>query len=268
MYNKDKIYQVLNEIQEDSKNIKPYIVIAQPRRTLEEIPAQKLQGDQLMHVDFSCFSRGYCSIEKEKVDVARNYLIEQTIASGTKYLFFIGEDTVIPYDGFLQLHETAEANPDAMIVGVYYIKLSIPMIMIKQDDFVIPANVDPGKIIEVWLAGLDAALIPIKLLKEMHDNDPDLPFCCIAGIGQGMKSFIGEDNFFYHRWHKAGYRVLCNTNIQCLHCDLELHKYTAHPSITPEIVKQKYFTNFPLEGELTMADKEIIDRRWMEKLPK
>ena len=267
MYNRDKIIKTLKEIEEESKSIKPYVLVAQPRRDSKEIAAQNLDGYTGLHINFNAFSHGYCTITGEMVDVARNYLFEAALLSGAKYLFFVGDDTICPYDGFIKLHEIAEKNPDAMVAGVYYIKLSVPMIMIKKDDYIIPANVDPGQVFEAWQTGLDCALIPIDIIRKIKEDDPEIPFCCIGGEDQGVP-FIGEDNFFVYRLRKLGYRLLVNTDVQCLHCDLQLHKFTAHPDITPEQIKQNYFTNFPLEGRLTWEDKEIIDKRWVETLPK
>lgn len=264
MYDRDKIIKVLHEIKDESGIIRPYVVVAQPRRDLAETPAQTFDKSPSIHIDLLGYSHGFCNIGGEKVDVARNYLIEQVLESGAKYLFFIGEDTVVPYDGFLKLHSVAEQNPDAMVVGVYYIKLSSPMIHVRtENDHIIPANVDPGRVFEALQSGLDCALIPVALLKEMHDEDPEIPFCCIANEIPDIP-FIGEDNFFVYRWRKAGYRLLVNTDVQCLHCDLENGKYTAHPSIK----LYNYFTNFPMTSPFTMEDKEYIDKRWSSRLPK
>jgi hypothetical protein len=265
MYNREKIMKTMDAIVEESNSIKPYVVVAQPRRDLSETPAQNFQGYQGIHVDFSGFSRGFCNIGGEKVDVARNYLIDQVLESGAKYMLWVGEDTIMPYDGFLKLHEVAEKNPDAMVVGVYYVKFSVPMIMIKQGQHIIPANVDPGQVFEAWQTGLDAALIPVSILKALKDEDPELPFCCIATENEktGLP-FIGEDNFFVYRLRKNGFRTLVNTDVQCLHCDLMLHKYTAHPDID----EKNYVTNFPLKGRLTIEDREIVDKRYIERMPK
>ena len=261
-YSKETIYRTLHEIEQESKSIKPYVVIASPRRDLKEKPAQNFDGYQGLHIDLCGFSHGFCNIGGEAVDVARNYLIEQALESGAKYLLFVGEDTVLPYDGFMRLHDTAEKNPDSMVVGVYYIKLSVPMIMVRKDDYVIPANVDPGQVYEAWQTGLDAALIPIKLLQNLYDNDPLNPFCCIGNNIEDIP-FIGEDNYLVYRWRKMGYKLLVNTDVQCLHMDLASGKYTAHPDID----LNNYFTQIPLNGRLTMEDKKYIDMRWSSRLP-
>lgn len=266
MYCKEKIINTLKEVTQEVKDIAPYVVIAQPRRNLEETPAQKLYGGHEggEHVDFLGYSHGFCNIGGEKVDVARNYLIEQVLESGAKYMLFVGEDTVLPYDGFLNLHKTAEANPDAMVVGVYYIKHSSPMIMIRKDRFIVPADVTPGQVLEIWTSGLDCALIPVSMLQKIKADDPEIPFCCIYnGEIDGEPVFVGEDNFFEYRLRKAGFKILCNTDVQCLHVDLASGKYTAYPGVD----LSNYFTNIVINGELTLADKKDTDKRWVERIP-
>lgn len=260
MYNKTKIIKTMHDINNESKVIKPYVIVAQPRRDKSEMAAQKLDGYEGLNIDMLGYSHGFVDISGEAVDVARNYLIDACLETGAKYMLFVGEDTVLPYDGFLKLHETAEKNPDSMVVGVYYIKLSSPMIMVKKGDHIIPADVTPGQVYEAWQTGLDAALIPIQLLKDMQDKD--LPWTCIAHKIKDLP-FIGEDNFFVHRWRKAGNRLLVNTDVQCLHMDLVSGKYTAHPDID----LKNYFTQIPVTTRLTMDDKVNIDKRWVDRLP-
>ena len=263
MYNRDKIIATMQEIYDESKTIAPYVLIAQPRRNLEETAAQNFDGYDGLHIDLMGFSHGFVHIGGEKVDVARNYLIEQALTSGAKYMLFIGEDTVLPYDGFKVLHETAEKNPDAVVTGVYYIKCSDAMIMVRNGNWITIPNVDPGQLIEAWQTGMDVMMIPISLLQAMKDEAPDLPFTCIGNNINDEIPFIGEDNFFVHRLHKRGTKLLVNTDVQCLHMDLASGMYTAHPSVD----LKKYYTNIKPTRPLTLDDKEFIDRRWHDRLP-
>jgi hypothetical protein len=263
VYNRDKIIATMQEIYDESKTIAPYVLIAQPRRNLEETAAQNFDGYDGLHIDLMGFSHGFVHIGGEKVDVARNYLIEQALASGAKYMLFIGEDTVLPYDGFKVLHETAEANPDAVVTGVYYIKCSDAMIMVRNKDWITIPNVDPGQLIEAWQTGMDVMMIPISLLQAMKNEAPDLPFTCIGNNINDEIPFIGEDNFFVHRLHKRGTKLLVNTDVQCLHMDLASGLYTAHPSVD----LKNYYTNIKPTRPLTLDDKEFIDRRWADRLP-
>lgn len=263
MYNRDKIIATMQEIYDESKTIAPYVLIAQPRRDLNETAAQNFDGYDGLHIDLMGFSHGFVHIGGEKVDVARNYLIEQALQSGAKYMLFIGEDTVLPYDGFKVLHETAEKNPDAVVTGVYYIKCSDAMIMVRNQDWITIPNVDPGQLIEAWQTGMDVMLIPISILQAMKDEAPDLPFTCIGNNINDEIPFIGEDNFFVHRLHKRGTKLLVNTDVQCLHMDLASGLYTAHPSVD----LKSYYTNIKPTRPLTLDDKEFIDRRWADRLP-
>ena len=263
MYNRDKIIATMQEIYDESKTIAPYVLIAQPRRNLEETAAQNFDGYDGLHIDLMGFSHGFVHIGGEKVDVARNYLIEQALNSGAKYMLFIGEDTVLPYDGFKVLHETAEKNPDAVVTGVYYIKCSDAMIMVRNGDWITIPNVDPGQLIEAWQTGMDVMMIPISILQAMKNEAPDLPFTCIGNNINDEIPFIGEDNFFVHRLHKRGTKLLVNTDVQCLHMDLASGLYTAHPSVD----LKNYYTNIKPTRPLTLDDKEFIDRRWADRLP-
>lgn len=262
MYSKEKIMATLREIHEGSKQIEPYVVIAQPRRVKEETPAQNLKGYDNLHINLNGHSHAFVDVYGEKVDVARNFLMERCLETGAKYMLFVGEDTVLPYNAFMKLHETAEANPGAIVVGVYYIKLSIPMIMVRENNMIKVPNVDPGQLIRAWQTGMDAMLIPLDVLRKMKDTDPDLPFCCVANGIEDLP-FIGEDNFFVHRLHKAGIPLLVDTDVQCLHMDLATGKYTAHPGID----EKNYLTNIPIAGRLTWEDKAFIDKRWIDRLP-
>jgi hypothetical protein len=97
----------------------------------------------------------------------------------------------------------------------------------------------------------------------MKDEAPDLPFTCIGNNINDEIPFIGEDNFFVHRLHKRGTKLLVNTDVQCLHMDLASGLYTAHPSVD----LKNYYTNIKPTRPLTLDDKEFIDRRWADRLP-
>jgi hypothetical protein len=282
MLNRDKIWAVMDEIAKSAvKEVTPYVIICQPRRDLKEMPAQQFNG-RTIHVSTDGYSHAFEAVGGLAVDVARNTLIEDAIASGAKYLFFIGEDTVVPWYAFDVLHKTAEANPDAMVVGVYRVKISgTPLIGLDDYSFMLTSvdaknefiNTDPGQIISLASSGLDCALIPIALLKALRDDDLEIPLCCIGVNGKSWipanKSVtpdklpaIGEDHFFCFRWKQAGFEILCNTDVQCLHVDLASGKYTAHPGVNLE----DYQTLIKITEPLTYADKANIDKRYTRPL--
>jgi hypothetical protein len=263
MYSREKIIQTLRDIKKEAEQIFPYVIIAQPRRTKEDTPAQTFNGYGLNHVDVMGHSFAYIDVIGEMVDVARNYLIERVINdSDAKYMFFIGDDTVVPYDAFKILHKTAEENPGSVVTGVYYIKCSHAMISVKKDNHIVVPNVDPGQILEAWQTGMDCMLIPVDLLRKMKQEEPELPFCVVAKDIEDIP-FVGEDNFFVHRIRKRGVKLLVNTDVQCLHMDIATGKYTAHPDVN----LNKYYTNIKPSGVLTIDDKKFVDHRWFSRLP-
>jgi hypothetical protein len=140
------------------------------------------------------------------------------------------------------------------------------MIMVRNGNWITIPNVDPGQLIQAWQTGMDAMLIPIEILRQMKEEAPDMPFCCIGNNVDGPKGvipFIGEDNFFVHRLHKRGTKLLVNTDVQCLHMDLASGMYTAHPSVN----LKNFYTNIKPTRPLTLDDKDFIDRRWHDRLP-
>ena len=262
MYNREKIIQTLRDIKVESENIDPYVIIAQPRRNKEELAAQSFDGRNTCHVALSGYSYGYIDIEKEMVDVARNFLIDSVLETNAKYMFFIGDDTVVPYDAFEILHKTAEENPGQIITGVYYIKCSHAMISVKEDNRIFVPDVKPGQLLDAWQTGMDCMLIPVDTLRKMRDAEPELPFACIANGIEDIP-FVGEDNFFLHRCRKNNVKVLVNTDVQCLHMDVATGKYTAHPDVN----LNNYFTNIKPTTRLLTEDKTYLDYRWTSRLP-
>ena len=261
MYSKDRILKTIEGIKKEAESIKPYVVIAQPRRDENETPAQNFHSDKPISISFDGYSNGYIQVSGHKVDVARNYLIETCIESDAKYMLFVGEDTVLPFDAFHKLHKTAEENPNSVVCGVYYYKLGEPMIIVNENNWLKIPNCDPGQLFEAWLTGMDCMLIPISLLKKMKKKEPETPFCCVYNVSGDL--FVGEDNFFTYRLRQHNAKLLVNTDVQCLHMDLSTGKYTAHPSVKLE----NYRTLIPITEELTITDLEYLEKRWVDRLP-
>lgn len=270
MYSEEKIYSVIDyakkKKQEFEKIKKPYLAICQPRRDASELAAQSFVGDRPA-LGINNYSYTFLQISGELVDVARNRLAEAAIERGAKYILFAGEDTVLPNYAFTHLHALAEANPDAVVSGVYYFKLEGPMI-IMQDEHgyrrLANKDADPGRIIEnPALIGIDAMLIPTAILKDLQEKEPGCPFFCVVNVEDPETPFLGEDEFFLSLLYKHGYRVLVNTNIQCLHMDLATGKYTAHPSVKMD----DYICQIEPAGELVEKDREYIHKRWVDRVP-
>lgn len=272
MYQEEKIKNHLAFINASRKstgaNVKPYLAIAQPRRNAKEKAAQKFPNDKLK---FGTFLNHYSSIylwtDGQLVDTARNTLCDEAIKHNAKYIFFIGEDTVVPYTAFLDLHILAEANPDAVVSGVYYFKGGEPMVFVKdKDGYLKTANVDRGQVIEnPLLIGIDVMLIPVRILKELKEKEQGCPLFCIVGEDNVWHdgAFIGEDEWFIKLLYKHNYRVLVTTDVQCLHMDLATGNYTAHDSVNLD----EYVCQIPPNRRLNAKDRGYLDKRWSSRIP-
>lgn len=270
MYNEQAIHGIINyakqKKQEAIKTQKPYLAICQPRRDANETAAQCFVGETPA-LGINNYSYTFLQVSGELVDVARNRLAEAAIERGAKYILFAGEDTVFPSYAFTHLHALAEANPDAVVSGVYYFKLEGPMIILRDEhgyQRLANSEVAPGNIIEnPSLIGIDAMLIPTRILKELQEKEPGCPFFCVVNMEDGETPFLGEDEFFLSLLYKHGYRVLVDTKIQCLHMDLATGKYTAHPAVNLE----DYICQIEPAGELVEKDREYIHKRWVDRVP-
>jgi hypothetical protein len=266
MYKAEKINELITYIKEKKKatqaNLKPYLVIAQPRRDAKEQAAQNFVGDKT-GITTWCSYR-YINISGQLVDVARNALAEKAIESEAKYLFFIGEDTVVPYYAFEELQRTCEENPNTVASGVYYFKEAGAMVLIQDEQgYRRTANVDPNQMIHnPLLIGIDAMLIPIQILKELKEKEPDCPFFCVVSETEN-NPFLGEDEWFLQLLYKNRYNCIVNTNVQCLHMDLATGNYNAHKDVD----LNDYVCAIKPNRRLTCADRQYLSRRWNDRMP-
>jgi len=267
MYNKEKIYEIVKQY--SGKRQKPFVTILQPRRNMEETPAQQLSNWQNRHIDTTSFAVSYHAIGGQPVDVARNYLVEEAIKDDCSYILFVDEDTVLPFDGLNQLLETSRKFPDAIINGIYYVKFGQPMISVKDgDERIIVPDVTPNQIIRnVFNVGLGCTLIPLSIIKRLKKDYPDVPLFCIVPakcFGDDDIKMMGEDTWFYELCKLAGIEIIADTNVQCLHMELATGKFTAHPDVNLE----NYVTNIPITERLTLADRQRVSKDYFDRICK
>ena len=91
--------------------------------------------------------------------------------SRPKWLFFLGDDMLAPWDGFVRLYEEADRNGWDALTGMYYWKGEPPTPLIWRDDKVgrmIPGrDFEVGDVVPVGLTGLDFTLIRMELIEQM-----------------------------------------------------------------------------------------------------
>ena len=264
----DEIHELAKEYAK--KNQKPYISILQPRRDLNETPAQQLMSWQNRMINVTSISVSYHAIDGNPVDSARCYLMEKALEDDSKYALFIDEDTVLPYYGVMNMLKVSEENPDAIITGIYYVKFGNAMasVLDEKDRWFIP-DVTPntGLIRNVISTGLGCALIPMHLIRKIKEKFEGLPLFCIIGEktwGDDNVLFMGEDTWFYNLVHKCGIEVIADTSVQCLHMELKTGKYEAHPDVN----LNDYLTNIPITTKLSLEDLPRVSKDYIDRMCK
>lgn len=183
-----------------------------------------------------------------EIGPARNQLVQQALDSGAEYLFFISDDVIAPPNTLLQLLdkigreypvENGRTARAGIITGVYWTKTAPTepyiwrgMLQGAYRDWTV------GEFFPVDFAGCDCLMIEASVLRGMVDywhewqrqeaatsGTEPLPFPgwfstdWVWNEGERPSSIATEDFYFYTLARKAGYRLFCDTAIQCLHED-------------------------------------------------
>lgn len=266
--------QITNEIHEIARAFstrdysKPYISILQPRRTFKETPAQQLQNSHGRQIDLTAMSVAFHAIDGNPVDTAYNWLFSKALEDDAKYALCIEEDTVLPWDGAVKLLQTSEQFPDAIIVGVYYIKFGGQMISdLDENGRWKRTDITPntGLRRNIKCCGLGCALIPLHLVRRIQEKYPEIPLFCVVPAkcwNDETITEVGQDTWFYHLADTCGIEVICDTSVQCLHMELATGKYTAHP----DVKLGDYVTQIPISGPLTLEDRARVSKDYIERM--
>lgn len=265
----EEMYQIAKELSGKAYTV-PLVSILQPRRTFNEIPAQQLQNPMNRMIDLTALSVSFHAIDGNPVDVAYNYLIEKAIEDNSKYALCIEEDVALPWNGAMRLMETSKLYPDAIIVGVYYIKFGGTMISQRDSEnrwYPIDPTPNTGLRRDIISCGMGCSLIPCDVFRKIKERFPGMPLCCIVPEGcwddPEIKQ-IGQDYWFYNLVHRCGVEIICDTHVQCLHMELRTGKYTAHPDVNLD----DYVTNMPITSPLNLKDRLRVSADYINRMQK
>ncbi len=153
---------------------------------------------------------------------ARNELMEGAIQNNCDYIFFIGDDVLMPPDALNRLLQRMWDNPDVNIVtGMYWTKSwpTQPYIWrgIQRGPYL---DWKHGEFFELDYAGCDCLLI--RLTPEMKELGPDwfsTEWTWEGREGEAPTLMATEDFYFYTKTRKAGFKLWCDSNVQCIHED-------------------------------------------------
>jgi SAM-dependent methyltransferase len=132
----------------------------------------------------------------------------------------MGDDTIPPPHGFVQLLQKMQRHPDKKIVtGVYFSRSFPPQPMLWRgwmDGSYYDWHV--GEFFEVDWAGCDCLMIDVDVFRNM----PKPWFSQDYVFGPNQKTppaLATEDIYFYEKARKYGYAAWCDASVQCVHQD-------------------------------------------------
>lgn len=204
----------------------PLIVICLPTRTETEPIACDFSKLGLLRGYRTEFAR----VANYPVDEARNILVEHALKKfNADYILFVDNDVVPPQDGLDRLIEVMESSKQiGMVCGDYPTKFDLnPVSNVTVVD---PANdgivteLDRSSLKDkdlitdhIWVTGLGFALIR----KEVFLSIPYPYFKCFEHKGD---KGINEDSYFCEHLLKAGWKIVVNRKVKCLHLDFNKKK--------------------------------------------
>lgn len=223
------------------------------------------------------YNANIVSIHGRPVDVARNYIAHEALKLNAKYLFFLGDDVIIPPHTLRQLIFRMEQDPKLGVVGgVYCSKCDPPAPLVFRGngsgsywDWKI------GEYFECTGLGMDCTLIRTEVFKQLKEpwfktisDDKFLDAINHADVWT-------EDLFFCKKViEETEFNIYCDASIICQHFDVYSGKSWSIPAnslparrVVTEKPKQaidigcgpiRRYDEFP-EYDLLRVD---IDERW------
>ena len=183
-------------------------------------------------------------IKGMEVGQARNLAVQHMMSMPKghrpKWLFFLGDDMIPPWDGFVRLYEEAEKNDWGCLTGLYYWKGEPPTPLTWRNDHI--GRLKPGHdykvgdVIWVDLTGLDFTLIRTSVLEEMEEKWPGEPFfktgpSLRASLPDAIKEHADankksivmhtEDVWFYNKVKSLGHKIGVHTGVRVAHIDVK-----------------------------------------------
>lgn len=208
------------------KNLAPNIFIAQPRRDASLPLLQNLPQVQGLAWPYGATIR-YGSTNALDTVEARNALINKALEDNAEYLWFVDDDTVIPFHGLAQLFYAARLQGYPVIGGVVPLKQDplLPVTTCVKDDRLYYPDLSYADIIVPcnWVTGFACLLINTDVFRQMLKADPDMPF--VWPTATAGETPIGEDGWFCHRCHRLNIPIMIHRAVQCRHYNLQTRQY-------------------------------------------
>lgn len=169
------------------------------------------------------YNINFSIIKGAEVGHARCAFAKQAIEKGTKYLFFLGDDVIVPPHTIRQLIFRMENDSTVGVVGgVYCSKTEIPYPLIfKGNGAGAYWDWKIGEYFECTGIGMDCTLVRTELLAKL--SEPYFKTCDEDQYLDGINNAESwtEDLYFCKKvLEETDYKVMVDTSIICEHFDV------------------------------------------------
>jgi SAM-dependent methyltransferase len=169
------------------------------------------------------YNYNHMVVKNQPVDVAREAIAEKALEQGNKYLFFLGDDVVVPNPTLRQLIFRMEQNPKIGVVGGVYCSKSDPPapLVFRENGMGSYWDWKAGEFFQVSGLGMDCTLIRTEVLSKMSkpwfktvDTDQ-------FKDGVNQADMWTEDLYFLNKLSKeTDFEIWCDGSLICGHEDV------------------------------------------------
>lgn len=177
------------------------------------------------------FNQEFNLVYGKEIGFARNALAKAALERNCKYLFFLGDDTVVPPHTLRQLIYRMENHPGVDVVGgVYCSKSDPPAPLVFRGNGV--GSYWDWKIGEFFRCtglGMDCTLIRVEILKKLPE-----PWFETISTDKFLDGILSveewtEDLRFCKKVEEAGFGIWCDASVICEHWDVYGNKVYTLP---------------------------------------
>lgn len=226
------------------------------------------------------FKTTFHIIKGREIGDAREEMALNAIKSDAKYIFFLGDDVVVPNHTLRAMIFHLDNNPDIGVIGGVYCAKADPTfpLVFRGDGYGSYWDWKIGEFFEVTGLGMDCTIIRVEVLKELHAKGGRMFETVksdkfLDGINSAEE--WTEDLFFFNRVTKeTKWKVYCDGGIICEHWDIYApgggKMYTLPKACLPMrqmVVKADEKKLLDVGGNLPKQEGfEIVTTGWKDKV--
>lgn len=172
------------------------------------------------------------ALKGEEVGEARCKIAHHAIEMKSKYLFFLDDDTAPPYFTIRRLvYALEQADDDVMVAGgIYFSKWDPPEPMVFLEDGLGPHwRWKVGDVFPCASMGTGCMMIKTEVFQHLPEPWFKTVNECPTDSNQIRRLEVTDDLYFCAKVRAAGFKLLADAGVQCIHWDVNTGKHYALP---------------------------------------